>query len=549
MKVLIVSLASQYIHSALSPWYLFYSAKKNCKGDTSIKVFEGTVNEDFDELIAKIKSEKADFIAFSCYIWNIQRVKSLAEKFHKTGAKILLGGPEVSYNAEELLREHNFIDYIISGEGEKPFAQLLEAISTGGDLSKISGLCYWQNQKIFISPPNTANDTPICPYGEEFLKTLGGRIAYIETSRGCPFSCAFCLSGRLGGVRFFPLDRAKQDILTLANSGSKIIKFVDRTFNANRKRAYEIWNFLIENYGKSIPKEVCFHFEIAGDLLREEDFNLLKKSPKGFIQFEIGIQSFNSKTLGAINRKTNTARLYKNIKTLCDMGNIHIHIDLIAGLPFEDYKTFRDGFNKAFFLNAHMLQLGFLKLLYGADMRVKREDYPLDFCAEPPYEVTKTPWLSKENIAMLKSTENALDRFVGSGRFPRTNTLVFEIQKRNPFDTLTELGMFTGSERCSLNDYVEKVFRFFGADNGTLRDALICDIATSVKSGSLPKCLIVPDNRLREFKKLLEENPNTRKKKGVMRLCFWLYGENCGAYVDYDEKADGKYILHKIPNE
>ena len=545
MKTVIVSLASQYVHSTLAPWYLFYTAKKLCKSDTELKVLEGTVNEDTEKLYKKIADEKADLIAFSCYIWNIKAVKELAQRLHKTGAKILLGGPEVSYNAGELLKE-NFVDFILSGEGERPFAELLKALAEDGKISDISGLCYKNNGEIILNPPHTTQEVPVCPYGEEFLTALNGRIVYVETSRGCPFSCAFCLSGRLGGVRFFPLERAKQDILTLANSGSKIIKFVDRTFNANRQRAFEIWQFIIENYGKKIPKGVCFHFEIAGDLLRNEDFELLKNLPKGLIQFEIGIQSFSAKTLAAINRKTDTKRLENNLKRLCEMGNIHIHIDLIAGLPFEDYNTFREGFNKAFRLNADMLQLGFLKLLFGADMREKRGEYPLKFSSDPPYEVTETPWLDGEKLALLKHTERALDRFVGSGRFPRTNALIFEVQKRDPFDTLTELGMFAGEEVCSLNDYVEKIYRFFGSDETALRDALISDVATSVKNGTLPKCLVVPDDRLRAFKKSLDANPQTRRKKGVMRNVFWLYGENCGAYVDYDEQLNGKYILNKI---
>ena len=545
MKTLIVSLASQYVHSTLAPWYLFYSAKQLCKGDIEVKVFEGTVNESEDELFQKIADEKADLIAFSCYIWNIKTVKSLAERLKKGGAKILLGGPEVSYNPAELLGQE-YVDFVISGEGEKPFAELLNALNGGQPISKISGLCYKNSGERVMSPPNTSKDTPVCPYGEEFLNSLKGRIVYIETSRGCPYSCAFCLSGRLGGVRFFPLDRAKKDILTLADTGSKIIKFVDRTFNANRQRAYEIWRFIIENYGTKIPKGVTFHFEIAGDLLSDEDFKLLETAPKGSIQFEIGIQSLNEKTLEAINRKTNTKKLLENISRLCKMGNIHIHIDLIAGLPLEDYESFKSGFNKAFSLNADMLQLGFLKLLHGADMREKREKYPLQFSLNPPYEVVSTPWLDGEKLTKLHFTENALDRFVGSGRFKRTNELIFNIQNRNPFDTLTELGAFTGTDSCSLNDYTQKVFNFFGGDKLALRDAIIMDIATSVKSGNLPKCLAVPDKNLAKFKRFLEESPETRRKKGVMRSVFWLYGENCGAYVDYDEKTNGKYIAHKI---
>jgi len=545
MKTVIVSLASQYVHSTLAPWYLFYTVRELLGSGTEVKVLEGTVNENEDDLAQRISTEKADLIAFSGYIWNITLVKRLAERLKSSGAKILLGGPEVSYNPDELL-SNDFVDFIISGEGERPFAELLNALQNDSDLSKISGLCYKAERGMVINSPNTSVEIPVCPYGEEFLNSLGGRIVYLETSRGCPFSCAFCLSGRLGGVRFFPLDRAKNDILTLAKSGSKIVKFVDRTFNANRQRAFEIWQFIIENYGKKIPRGVCFHFEIAGDLLKDEDFGLLKTAPKGAIQFEIGIQSFNPKTLEAINRKTNTERLYENIKKLCDLGNIHIHIDLIAGLPMEDYESFRSGFNKAFYLGADMLQLGFLKLLHGADMRRFKEKYPLEFSKNPPYEVASTPWLSADEIKSLHYTENALDRFVGSGRFTLTNNLIFKGEGLNPFDTLTALGRFTDLKSCPLNDYVEKVYNFFGADTKTLRDALVLDIASSVKSGSLPKCLTVPDKALREFKKQLELNPETKKKKGVLRCVFWLYGENCGGYVDYDEKQNGKYIVHKI---
>ena len=231
------------------------------------------------------------------------------------------------------------------------------------------------------------------------------------------------------------------------------------------------------------------------------------------------------------------------------MENIHIHIDLIAGLPFEDLTSFRESFNRAFSLNADMLQLGFLKLLHGAQMREQKEKYPCDFSKKPPYEVNFTPWISKENLISLHFTENALDRFVGSGRFPRTNKLIFEIQKRNPFDTLTELGMFTGCESCSLNEYVSKLYSFFGRDKGALRDALISDVATSVKSATLPNCLNVADRRLKELKKHLESDDNTRRPKGVMRNVFLLYGENCGAYVDYDRKSDGKFLLKKIKFE
>ncbi len=551
MKVLIVTLSSQYIHSSLAPWYLLASCKENCEAQIEVKVIEGTVNENNQALLKRIIDEKADVIAFSVYIWNIKTVLYLAEKIKNDNVKIILGGPEVSYCSDKILRENKFVDFIISGEGEEPFPTLLNNIYKTNDFKSISGLSYQDNGKIVLSQPYVSQNVPVNPYGDEYFSSLNGRIAYIETSRGCPFSCAFCLSGRCGGVRFFPLERAKNDIIALANSKSKIIKFVDRTFNANRKRAYEIFEFIIDNYGTNIPNNVCFHFEIGGDLLTDKDFELLKKAPKGAIQFEIGLQSFNPKTLKAINRKTNVNRLKENISRLIKLKNIHIHIDLIAGLPYEDFKTFRESFNTAFRLNADMLQLGFLKLLHGAVMREEPEKFPLEFSNEAPYEVIQTPWLTASNIKLLKACENALERFVNSGRFPLTNKLIFEIQKRNPFDTLAELGMFTGEKSCSLSEYVNMIHWFFGrgCDENTLRDALICDIASSVKSTVLPSSLIVDDKRLSKFKKRLEVNELTKKKTGVMRSAFLLYGEGCGAYVDYDKTENGKFIINKIKFE
>lgn len=548
MKALIVSLNSQYIHSSLAPWYLLSSVRKNCHKGIKLKVIEGTVNEDFTDVYNRIKKEKADVIAFSCYIWNIKYVLELTKCLYKKGVKIVLGGPEVSYCAKKILTENRQVNYIISGEGEYPFSLLLNTLYKKGVLSKVPGLSYRIRGRVQASEPFVTDEIPQSPYCKEYFSSLKGRIAYIETSRGCPFSCAFCLSGRGSGVRYFPLERAKKEIIALANSGSKIIKFVDRTFNANRKRAYELFSFIIDNYGKSIKNGVCFHFEIAGDLLREEDFRLLETAPKGAIQFEIGMQSFNSDTLAAINRKTNISVLKKNILRLSEMDNIHIHIDLIAGLPKEDYATFRDSFNTAFSLNSDMLQLGFLKLLHGADMREKREEYPCEFCENPPYEVISTPWINHTQMDMLRFCENALERFCNSGRFKMTNEYIFKVQKRNPFDTLTQLGMFTGSDSCSLSEYVNRIYRFFekGSDCSILRDKLLCDIAASVKSNVLPSCLIREDERLSKFRKLLESDQATKRKKGVMRNAFLLYSENCGAYVDYDEKINGKYIIRKV---
>ena len=312
MKTVIVSLNSQYIHSSLACWYLLSSARKRCEKGINVKIIEGTVNEEINDILNRIKREKPDIVAFSCYIWNIKTVFKLIGLLENV--KIILGGPEVSYCSDKILKEHINIDYVISGEGEEPFAELLNAIYLAKITRYIKGVSYRDNNDFIISEPYISNNVPESPYVDEYFETLNRRISYIETSRGCPFSCAFCLSGRCGGVRYFPLESAFENIVKLANSGSKIIKFVDRTFNANSKRAREILSFIIKNYGTVIPKDVCFHFEIGGDLLTDDDFKLLKTVPKGLIQFEIGMQSFNEEVLKNINRKTNTKKLIENIR-------------------------------------------------------------------------------------------------------------------------------------------------------------------------------------------------------------------------------------------
>lgn len=546
MKSVIVSLNSQYIHSSLACWYLLSAAQKLCPKEIEVKVVEGTVNEDIKDVLKRIALEKPDIVAFSCYIWNINTVLKLVDLLNNV--KIILGGPEVSYCADKVLTENREVDFVISGEGEEPFSALLTALYKGESMDGIKGLCYRENDNLIISQPYISENTPCSPYTKEYFESLNGRISYIETSRGCPFSCAFCLSGRCGSVRYFPLEEAFKQIISLANSGSKIIKFVDRTFNANSKRAREIIAFIKDNYGTKIPTDVCFHFEIGGDLLGVKDFELLKTLPKGLVQFEIGMQSFNEKTLSAINRKTKVEKLKNNIKELISLGNIHIHIDLIAGLPFEDYKSFRDSFNTAFSLKANMLQLGFLKLLHGAKMRDKDYLYPTQFSDCAPYEVIKTEWLNEKELKMLHYCENALERFVNSGRFTLTVERIFEDKMRNPFDTLTELGMFTGMESCPLNEYINKLYNFFknSCDENLLRDLLLCDFAANVKSNVLPTCLIREDKNLRKFRQYLESKEETKRKNGVMRKTFLLYSENCGAYVDYDQKINGKYVINKI---
>ena len=263
--------------------------------------------------------------------------------------------------------------------------------------------------------------------------------------------------------------------MLLAKSDTRTVKFVDRTFNANNKRACEIFRFIIENYGTQIPKGICFHFEIAGDILSEEAMELLSTAPCGSIQLEIGLQSLNIKTLDSINRKTNLDKLTANINRLLSYGNIHIHIDLIVGLPYEDITSFSDSFNKAYELKPHMLQMGFLKLLHGSDLRKKAEQYKCRYTAEAPYEVMDTPWLSGEDIALLKSTEDALNRMYNSGRFHNTLEYIFTMTARTPFDVFNSFGRFTantGTAKIKLDVYTKLVYDYFSSIDGVNSEVL-----------------------------------------------------------------------------
>jgi len=549
LNAVICVLNSQYIHSALSPWCLLAGVEAYCAEGITAEVVEGTVNEKLNDDLPRILAAKPEVVAFSCYIWNIGATKQLIRlvKNELPEAVIVLGGPEVSYNAADILREESLVDYVISGEGEKPFAYLLNALYRGESINDIPGLSFRSGEIIVQGPPSVSTDDPPSPYSEKYFSSLKGRIAYLETGRGCPFTCAFCLSG-YGRVRYFDLERAKRELLLLANSGTQTVKLVDRTFNANRKRAAELLRFIIENYGENIPKGVCFHFEIGGDLLDEDALNILETAPPGLMQLEIGIQSFNCETLAAVNRKTDIERLKSNIRQITGKGNIHVHVDLIAGLPHEDIKSFAEGFNAAYDLGANMLQLGFLKLLYGSPMQIEPHKYPGRFESSAPYEVLETPWLSPEDLQSLHKTEDALDRLYNSGRFRRTLDYILKQTELTPFELFCTFGEYLSNRETrgiALDEYISLFYEYFGEKSGidriTLRDTMVCDYLSTNSSGRLPRALQVEDSTLKKVKKSLVRGEGRR---GIAVL----YSEPCAVYADYTEKnpVTGEYPLTKI---
>lgn len=553
MKAVICCLNSKYIHSSLAPWCLLAGVKLY---STNIfcKVIEGTINEEISAVAERVLAEKADVVGFCCYIWNITKVKLLASVVKQKSPQtvVVFGGPEVSYNATQVLSEFSDCDYVLSGEGEYPFAMLLNALDKGTEISDVEGLCYRENGKVVEKPPFVSKEQPPSPYTDEYFENLHGRIAYFETSRGCPYSCAFCLSGRCGNARFFDLEKSKELLLKLCNSGTKTVKFVDRTFNANRERAKDLWRFVIENYGKAIPLGVCCHFEIAGDILDDESIELLNSAPIGSIQLEIGMQSFNEQTLKAINRKTDTERLKQNILRLTKPQNIHIHIDLIAGLPFEDLESFRQSFNTAYNLKPNMLQLGFLKLLHGSAMREQPEKFSCTYNATPPYEVTSTPWLSGQDLKEITFVEDALERLYNSGRFEYTLELLLNSIKTSPYMLFKSFAESLPDETVNipLDKYTEYLYTYFSkaVDKNALRDAIIKDRISSNSTGVLPKFLRVEDENLKKYRRYLNSIPETAEKSGVKRGIAILYFENAVIYADYENQnpVTKKYPFCKL---
>lgn len=535
IKTLLCAINSKYIHSNLSVWCLAAGIEKYAPS-VEYDVLECTINESYEQILSKIIACDFDMIGISTYIWNVELVLRLTNDIKKLkGSTIILGGPEVSYNSIEILEQNPSVDYIISGEGEESFAQLVLTANP----KNIPGVTYRKSAEIVYNPERICLDDPPSPYTKRYFESLNGRISYIETSRGCPFKCAFCLSGVSGGVRFFDEELSKRNIISLANSGSKTIKFVDRTFNADKKRANRIFQFLIDNYGKKVPESVCFHFEIAGELIDDDTLETLEKAPKGLFQFEIGLQSFNEKTLEHINRKTNIEKLSKNIEKLIALGNIHIHIDLIVGMSYENISSFANSFNKALALNPNALQIGFLKLLHGAEMRENREKHVCQFSSRAPYEIIENPWLSAEELEKLHFLEDVFEKMYNSKRFPDTCRLVFS-QIDDTFQYFYQMGIAYARQKIpnNLDDFTKFVFDFTvaytGIDKALLRDKMALDRLSTNKMGCLPEFLKIHSPIIKKELLLLDKNKETKRKKGIKRSATVLLTESKLAYVDYD---------------
>jgi radical SAM superfamily enzyme YgiQ (UPF0313 family) len=416
MKAVLVAVNSKYIHSNLAVRYL-----KSYTNDLNYicSNMEFSINDREERVVEEILYEKPSIIGFSCYIWNIEFVKKVATliKLIDSNIEIIYGGPETSYNPIEFLRE-NVGEYLIEGEGEETYRELInlkinnEINGDNINYENVQGLYYKDGEVIVYGGKRPLMDMNDIVFPYKSHDDLKNKIVYYEASRGCPFNCKYCLSSTTHGVRFLDLDRVLKELQFFIDKKVKLVKFVDRTFNCNKIFANTIWSYLIEN-----GKETCFHFEVSADLFSDESLEILGRAPDGMFQFEVGVQTTNNEILRNINRTIKFATIKEKVLELNKLTNIKQHLDLIAGLPGEDFNSFRKSFNEVYEISPEELQLGFLKLLKGSQMREESKKWGMVYSPYPPYEVLKTKNISYNELNILKKIEHMVDKYLNSGKF------------------------------------------------------------------------------------------------------------------------------------
>lgn len=417
MKALLIAINAKYIHSNLAVYSLKASAGAYRE---QVEILEATINQSREEILREIYRRKPDIAAFSCYIWNVQYVKEL---LHETAlvlpdTQLFVGGPEVSYCGEAFLRENPAVKGVLIGEGESTFRELLEHDREGRLLESIKGLVYRETDTNTIRNNGFREfeDLDQLPFMYQDLDGFEHRIIYYESSRGCPFSCSYCLSSIEKKVRFRDLKLVKEELQFFLDRKVPQIKFVDRTFNCNHKRTMELLQFLKE-HDNGVTN---FHFEISAELLKEDEIALLNTFRPGLVQLEIGVQSANPETLRSIHRHGDVSLIRKNVEEVAKAHNIHQHLDLIAGLPYEGLQSFRQSFNEVYGMKPQQLQLGFLKVLKGSEMEKRAEEFGIVYRKTPPYEVLFTGWLSYGELLELKKIEEMVEVYYNSSQFRRT---------------------------------------------------------------------------------------------------------------------------------
>ncbi len=468
MKILLAAINAKYIHSNLGVYSLKAYADRGRSFEqrqrSPVELGEYTINHQMDRILQDIYKRKPDFVGFSCYIWNIQYVRQLVRNLAKVlpGTVIWLGGPEVSYDGEKILEEEPAVAGVMLGEGEETFLELIQYYDQAGtspekgaeagktlenagamgpqgapaSLARIQGITF----RTVSGEIETTGKRPLLPMDQIPFpyKDLGGmenRILYYESSRGCPYSCSYCLSSIEKTVRFRSLSLVKEELDFFLKNRVRQVKFVDRTFNCSREHCLEIWKYLLD-HDNGVTN---FHFEISADLINDQQLDIMRQMRPGLIQLEIGVQTANPATVREIRRTMDLERLEQTVGKVREYGNIHQHLDLIAGLPFEDIDSFRHSFDRVYRMRPDQLQLGFLKVLKGSHMAEAAEEYGLNFHQEPPYEVLSTKWLGYGEVLELKAVEEMTEVYYNSGQFCLT---LREMEKRwqSPYEMFLALG-------------------------------------------------------------------------------------------------------------
>lgn len=456
---------------------------------------EFSINDRVENILEGIIEEKPDVVAFSCYIWNMEFVNRLAEliKLVDPNIEILYGGPEVSYEGKEFLENHEG-EYVIVGEGEKTFREFVLYKLGEGKIEDIKGLNYKRDGKVFENPKRPEMDMNELVFPYTYEEDINNKIVYYEASRGCPFKCKYCLSSVMHGVRFLDVERVKKELKYFMEKGLKLVKFVDRTFNCNREYTVELLKYLSEQ-----DTETRFHFEVAADLLTEEQIEILNNAPKGRFQLEVGVQTTNNEVLHNINRYITYENIKEKVLKVAAGKNVMQHLDLIAGLPGEDLESFKKSFNDVHAIRPDEIQLGFLKLLKGSSMREEAEKWGIVYSPYAPYEIIRSKDISYEELLLLKKVEAMVDKYYNSCKFNNVIKFFLNIYDK-PFDFYYDLAMFfeeKGNFKRSIGnvEYYKILLDFYlekigGEDEGLFKEVLKFDYLCFNKKRWLPDFLV-----------------------------------------------------------
>ncbi|WP_250278906.1 B12-binding domain-containing radical SAM protein [[Clostridium] colinum] len=532
IKNLLVAINAKYIHTSLAVRSIYAYCKEN---NTDIHIEEFTINNDEDVIINKIYEEKPDILGFSCYIWNINIVLDIISTIKKLlpNTTIFVGGPEVSYDYDYLFEKG--VDIVCIGEGEQTVKEIIDKFNNVKCIDKsfeeIDGIAFKFYNNIIVTKDRELLQLDKIPFVyEEGLNGTENKILYYEASRGCPYTCQYCLSSLEKGLRFLSEERVKKDLKFFLQNNVKQVKFVDRTFNCNKKFALLIWNYLIDN-DNGVTN---FHFEISADIIDDDMINTLKKARVGLFQFEIGVQSTNEVTLEAIKRKTNLQKLFDKVGKIKELKNIHQHLDLIAGLPFEDYEIFKTSFNNVFNIYPEQFQLGFLKLLKGSGLRINADKYGIVYKDKAPYEVLYTKFIDYEQMNIIRNIEEMVETYYNSGK--AINTIKYGIKFfESPFDFFEKLASYWKNNNYfnvshSKMKLYEIMYNFLNNLNNINKDIL----------NEIIKFDIMLNDNLKSLPLWIKTEYNSSFKE--KERTFYNNKENIEKYVPHLQNYDSKQI-------